>query len=98
MIYDDDTYYRLLKELDSLKFLLGVSTELDRLVKRYHVIGTPLVVEISRNFFTTSRYEIEKIYYDVNKKEWDDYNFEEFFDLLPEDAKENVMFNLDLFR
>ena len=97
MLYDDSTYENLLIELDSLDFLTGVSTDLDRLVKRYHVVGTSLAVEISRNFFTTSRYEIEKIYYDINKEEWNDYNFGEFFEKLPEEIKEKVIFHLDLF-
>lgn len=101
MLYDDSTYDNLLAELDSLDFLTLASKNdpiLYMLVKNYAVVGTPLAIEVSRNFFTTSRYEIEKIYYDVNKEEWETYSFEEFFEKLPEDIKEKVIFHLDIFR
>lgn len=99
MLYDDSTYDNLLAELDSLDFLNPTidDPQLYKLVKQYTIIGTPLVIEISRNFFTNSRYEIEKIYYDINKEEWNDYTFEEFFEKLPEEIKERVIFHLDLF-
>jgi serine kinase of HPr protein (carbohydrate metabolism regulator) len=99
MLYDDDTYSKLLLELDSLDFLTPLSSDpqLFTLVKCYAIKGTPLAIEVSRSFYTTSRYEIEKIYYDVNLKEWEDYSFGDFFEKLPEDIKEQVIFNLDLF-
>lgn len=97
MLYSGDYWDKMLEAFDSLDFLAATSTNLDRLVKIYHVADSPLAIEISRNFYTTSRYEVDIIYFNANKEVLLDYTFEEFFDLLPQDAKEKIIFHLDLF-
>jgi hypothetical protein len=60
----------------------------------YDIEGTDLYLEISYHAYS-DRFSIA--YLSKKPIRWQ-MDFEKFFDLLPQDIKEKILFNLDLFR
>lgn len=98
MLYDDDTWEKLIESFDSLEFLIPRPTGIERVSKIYHVVKSTLAFELVRDFYTSSRYECYIIYYDIREDDTKEFDFEEFFERLSEELKQKVIFHLDLFR